>query len=153
MEVYKYAYPTALDGILKVVSGTGNVEWTIVVFLNYPDYKIHSIEKCHYAVYLPYRVETSKIMCYSHTISRLEAIKILKIVVNQRDSVYVGDHLRTIIGKRLQELLEEEAQDRFVKRFAKNIYKCWYDACSNPYNPIGRKRILRDFEDLVVDII
>lgn len=145
MDVYKHIYPNTLDGILKIKNIEG---FTLVIFLNYRNFR-DSIEKYHYPIYIPYHLESSPLIKFSHHISMSEAITILKIVINYKESVYMTNEMRKDILDFLQNLLEQEAQKRCIKHAANVIYKYWYDARSNPYNVLGKKRILKEFYNLL----
>lgn len=145
MQVYKHAYRTNMTGILKVDTGTTEL-WTFAIFLDYPHYEQGHIEKCHYPVYLPYKLET---MCIpSYFISRLESIKVLKDTLRFSQGRDIAECIKTKLNKKLEKLLEEEANYRYVKQSARRIYKSWYHALSNPYTIFGKKRLLREFDSL-----
>lgn len=100
---------------------------------------------------------------HQQTISRIEVISILKNLINnpQIDNVngialaYMNipgfaprrESYMHLLEQKLESLLEEEAKERMIKKIANIIYKAWYDANSNPYNPICKRRLIREFNE------
>jgi hypothetical protein len=139
IQLYKHAYPKTGARLLPVhCSGNDFVPWCIVVII--PSEK----DFPPYPAFFPYKLET---MCIpSHTVSRTEAIDVMKeSLINKVLSAALGKHVR----EKLDELLAEEAQLRYTKKMAQRIWKHWWDALSNPYNPFGKRRLIREFDDLL----
>jgi hypothetical protein len=82
-------------------------------------------------------------------ITRPELISFLKYTLNLKyHNTFKLNSMRQLVKIRLEEELEKEAIDRAQRKLAKLIYKAWYDAQSNPYHRLGKKRLLREFHEM-----
>jgi hypothetical protein len=79
-------------------------------------------------------------------IENQQAIVFLKsaLKMHSKDCVF-----RDYILALLEDCLYIEMNRRYQRAIAMKIYRAWWDARSNPYHPLGKKRLLKEFEDLV----
>ena len=78
---------------------------------------------------------------------RREAIDIMKSILARKQEIteFIYNH----ILNKVDELLDEEANDRYIKHCGMRIQQACYDALSNPYTIFGKKRLLREFDTVV----
>lgn len=82
-------------------------------------------------------------------ITRLEMISIIKNALNKYNYISYFELMKIWLVSRLESLLEDEALERYKNKCVKKIYQSVYDAYLNPYTIIGKKRLLRDFDNLL----
>ena len=102
---------------------------------------------------LPTSMHNINIKCES--MSCLELINILKMKTYIISYTIIfkswKDICMQLCENKLDELLEIEAYKRGRQHAAKLISNILYDAWNNPYTPIGRQRILREYEMLMLE--
>lgn len=59
---------------------------------------------------------------------------------------------RAYVSAYLDHIMELYASRELYCRVKHIIWKNWYDACGNPYNPIGKKRLLREFNEFCTEM-
>lgn len=101
-------------------------------------------------------------------IPRIDVINILKKLIKNKpfnhDSYGINSYMMymnlpgftperdlyiDLLENKLDILLEEEARERMNKKVANIIYNAWYNAYSNPYNPICKRRLLNEFNEIL----
>lgn len=151
--MYKHAHPRGNGQELLKVSyekldlyGSGASDYTTVIMLK-------NAMHPHYSTYLTYDMDdrSQSLLVKHRSLSRMESITLLKELMRPEELAHIGQRVQQKLLDKLEELLEEEAQVRRRQSCATKIYRCWYDACSNPYNPICQRRLLREFQGLVSD--
>lgn len=80
----------------------------------------------------------------SDYLDNIEAIRLIKTALAHKYSQYAYEN-RDLAMAKLEELLEMEATLRAQKKLASLVARHWYDAQSNPHNPLGRKRLMKMF--------
>lgn len=149
-----------------------NHRYGLVVFLDAlvkdREFGFITTQPKNYVHYVPIgimeRMQKKSDIDNEQTISRIEVISILKNLINNH---HINNNVNGIafaymnipgfaprresymhlLEQKLESLLEEEAKERMTKKIANIIYKAWYDANSNPYNPICKRRLIREFNE------
>jgi hypothetical protein len=149
MEVYRHAYaPTRLTIKVKDVTGVlyyPNQTCTLVIKL-----KTRAGERDR-ATIVPSITSPVSMLVYSHSLTRVESIRLIKSILQVKEEYLVRDDytIKHHLNEVLQQLIDQEAEYMRITNYVKKIYKAWYDARYNPYTIIGRKRLLREFEEMI----
>lgn len=160
MNVYAYPYPYRHNHKGVILLGNdilyNDGKYGVCIFLE---------QETPYKLHMPHLVPACLCDLFDKdpslvlgTVSRAYVIQVIKNVLQ---NWWYWDHylcpdknrfMRRYLQTRLDEVMEEEAACRYTQKCAQKICNALYDAYSNPYNPICKKRLMREYSELHKDI-